>query len=139
MSIQTSLQAAVSRDNGTTYDTITKVASISGPGMSMNPVDSTHLASSDQFREFLAGFRDGGEIQVSAHLDPESADASNQLLARGDFESGSVTNYRITLQSGPTITAACLVTAWNVDIPEEGMVGLEFTLKVSGKPTYADS
>ena len=105
----------------------------------METIDATHLNSADEFREYVAGFRDGGEINFTAHLDPESTDASKHLLVRQDLENGTLTNYRIVLPDGPYIQAKCLVTAWGPDFPEGGMVPLEGTLKVSGKPTYGDS
>tara|TARA_R110000824_G_scaffold28928_3_gene96868 strand:+ start:4817 stop:5239 length:423 start_codon:yes stop_codon:yes gene_type:complete len=139
MATETSLQADFKRYNGSTYDAVLNAVSISGPSLSMSTIDSTNLNSTDSFKEYVAGWRDGGDVSISCHLDPQAADGSKQLLIRTDFEAGTATAYRIVLASGAYIGFTGLVTSWTTDIPEEDIVSLEITLKVTGKPTYADS
>lgn len=127
-------------DGVSAYDTIDNVVSISGASASMSTIDSTHLNSPSYFKEYLAGYLDGGEVSVTCHLDPEAADGSNQLLVKAHFEARTSELYRIVLASGPYVQFTAFVTGWNTfQLENEAVVGLEFTLKITGGLTYADA
>lgn len=126
-------------DGSLAYDTIDNVVSISGANATMNTIDATHLNSASYFREYLAGYLDGGEVTVTCHLDPEVADASNQLKVKAHFEARTSEDFRIVLASGPYVQFNAFVVGWNTfQLEDESTVGLEFTLKITGALTYAD-
>lgn len=135
-----SIGAVLKMDNGVTYDTIGLIKSISGVEQTMDLIDATHLASASQYKEYLAGYLDGGEVQVEAQLDPENADASNQLLVKAEFTGRTSETFRIVLATGPYVQFDAFVTSWHpFQVPENDVVGLSFTLKVTGAPSYADA
>lgn len=135
-----SIGALLKMDNGATYDTIGLVKSISGVEQTMDLIDATHLASASYYKEYLAGYLDGGEVQIEAQLDPEAADASNQLLVEAEFTGRTSETFRIVLPTGPYIQFDAFVTSWHpFQVPENDVVGLSFTLKITGAPTTADA
>lgn len=126
-------------DGTSAYDEIANVVSIGAPSGTLNLIDATHLKSASNFREYLPGYLDGGECRMVCHLDPEAADASNQLLVKAKHTGRTEATFRIVLATGPYVQFDCYVTAWEpFQIPEEGVVGLEFGLKITGALTYGD-
>jgi hypothetical protein len=47
---------------------IAEITSISGPNLTRGTIDVTNLDSTNGYREFIAGFRDGGEVTLSMML-----------------------------------------------------------------------
>lgn len=140
MAKTTSPDAALKLYNGSTYDEVGNIVSISAPSGTLNMIDATNLASPNNFREYLPGYLDGGECRVTAHLDPEVADASNQLLVYAKFTGRAEGTFRIVLASGPYIQFDGYVTSWEpFEIPEEGVVGLSFGIKITSGFTTADA
>tara|TARA_B100001123_G_scaffold220405_1_gene248583 strand:+ start:1767 stop:2189 length:423 start_codon:yes stop_codon:yes gene_type:complete len=140
MARETSLGAKIQRYSGSAYEDVGNVVSISGPSLSATSIDATNLGSANSYREFLVGFRDAGEISCSAQFEAKTTDTAKHKEIRDDLEGvNAATNYKIVLSSGATIECACFVTAWSIEVPEDDLVTVDFTLKISGKPTFADS
>jgi hypothetical protein len=140
MAKTTSPGTTLKMDNGVSYDTIGNTVSIGAPSGTLNMIDATHLNSPSNFREYLPGYLDGGECRMTCHLDPEAADASNQLLVKTKHTTRAEATFRIVLPTGPYVQFDAYVTAWEpFQIPEEGVVGLEFGLKITGALTYGDA
>jgi len=116
-------------------NTIAELISISGPNQSMDPIDVTNHDSSNAFREFLAGIRDGGEISIEGNWIPHSD--SDQVVMNTDFQAGTSREVIITLPTSmaTTWTATCLITAIEPSYPFDDKIGFSATLKISGKPT----
>lgn len=119
-----------------TYNAISEVVSITPPQLSRETVDVTHLNSADEYREFIAGIKDGGEISITmAYLG--TANGTEQEKLYGDFESGDVINYQISYPDSATWEAACIVTGIApAELSNEERITDAVTLKVTGKPTF---
>ena len=124
------------RGNGSssteTFDDIAEVNSISGPNMSRDTIDVTSLDSSGGYREFIAGFRDGGEVTLEMNFSLATYD-----LMKDDFEQSDTWNYRIILpDTGATqFDFAGLVTSLGIAVPMDDKVTSSVTIKVSGQVT----
>lgn len=116
--------------------TIAQVRDIGGPGVSMDTIDVTTHDSTDAWREFIAGLKDGGEVSLDLVYDPDNA---SQTLLRTDLDARTVNTYSITLTDATpaTITFSCLVTAFEPSAAVEDELGLSATLKVTGEPVWA--
>lgn len=128
--------------NGATpevFTTVAEVINISGPNMSRELPDATHLGSPNGYREFIGGLKDGGEVTLECNWIPGNAtqDQSTGLLSI--FDSGATKNWKVTLPTTPTVTMtfAGVVSAFEPDIPVDDKLGLSVTIKVSGKVTLA--
>ena len=123
---------------GTTFQrnsvNVAEVNSITGPNMSRNTIDVTSLDSTSGYKEFIAGFRDGGEITLNMNFTRDSYDDFQV-----DFESNDLQSYGITLpDSGATqFTFSGLVTALGMAIPMDDKVTADVTIKISGVVTLA--
>ena len=128
-------------DDGTaeSFTKVAEIIDIGGPRMSRDVIEVTSQDSSDGYREFIPGLKDGGEVAISANWIPadETHDGSTGVLSK--FEDDNLHNWQIlTAEDGTaklTINFKAIVTSFNVDLPLEEQAKLDFTLKISGKPT----
>ena len=112
------------------WTTIAEVTNISGPGMVRDLIEVTSLDSVDGYREFIAGFRDGGNVVLSMNYTRAGLD---EFLA--DFESDVIQNYEIILPDGTSIEFEGFVQEFPLTIPTDSQITMETTIKVSGAPT----
>lgn len=131
-----------SRSVGTTLTigakTVGAVTSISGVSVTGDEVEVTALDNSTGYREYLQGFKDGGEIQVDGWLD--GADEGQAELYTL-LNSGATATALIIFPAaiGKTWTATVFVSAFSTSADVDGAIGFSVTLRVSGQPTLAAS
>lgn len=127
--------------DGATPEVFTAVAEIielTPPQMSRDGIDVTSHTSSDGYREYISGMRDGGEVPFKANWLPTNAthDGTTGLLE--SFNDNDNHNWKIILPNSlVTISFRGFLTAFEPDLPIEEQAQLSGTIKVSGKPTVA--
>ena len=112
------------------------LTSIGGVSVSADTIDVTTLDNADGYKEFLAGFKDGGEVSLSGYFD--YSDVGQKALYTA-FESGTVTECTILF---PTAMACKwefdgVVTSIETSAELDGAISFSCTVKVSGKPTLS--
>jgi len=115
---------------------IAELKSISGPSISADTLDTTTHDSTDGFRTFIPGLKDGGEISIDGNL----TDATESNVLIGLLEAGTVTvgaTIDLPTETPMTFTFDCIVTAYETTEPHDGLLGFSATLKVTGKPVLA--
>lgn len=121
------------------FTTIAEVTSIGGPALSLDPIETTHHASTGGWREFIGGLLDGGEVSFDINYDPVGAthDASTGLIA--DMVARTVRNFQLVFPDtgNTTWSFAALVTSFEPSEPVDDKLAASVTLKVSGQPTLA--
>lgn len=134
-SVGTKLKIAAG-SNGSTMTEVGSLKSISGIDASMDTVDVTDLGNTDGYREFVGGFKDGGEVGVSGYFDGEN---SGQVAIMDAFEAAVVKNFEIDFPAGigKKWTFSGLVTKISTAASVDDAVSFEASIKVSGKPTLA--
>jgi predicted secreted protein len=112
------------------WDKIAEVNSISGPTMSRDFIDVTSLDSTGGYREFIAGFRDGGTVSLTMNFTRATYD-----LMKGDFEDDEAKNYEIFLPDNEetSFEFSGLVTELPLEIPTDDKVTTNVTIKVVGQ------
>lgn len=114
-----------------TYTNIAEVTSVAGPNMTRDAIDVTHMTSSDQHREFLAGMMNGGEATVEMNFIPSATDAIVTALRAG------IKNYRITFPNAVKWTFSAVCTGYEITAPLADKMTCSATFQVSGKTTIA--
>jgi predicted secreted protein len=116
---------------------IANVGDIDGPGRSREAIEVTAHDSPDQYREFVKGLKDGGEVSATINFDP--GDSSHQALD-ADFEEKDLRAYQIVALPGDpdqlTVQFDALITDLSDSFPVEDKMEREVTFKISGKPTF---
>ena len=130
-----------SADSPTVFnDLIGEVKEVGGPNMKRDTVDATHSQSTNRFREFLSGLRDGGEVTCTVALVPgaQATDAYQKLV--DDFKNDTPVNYQVKF---PNVAKTYWqVSAFLTDLPNtmpmDGEMTMALTFKVTGEPTLDD-
>ena len=120
------------RWNGSSWENIAEINSITGPNKSRDTIDVTSLDSTGGYREFIGGFRDGGSVTLPMNFTRDTYDMMNT-----DFEDDDLQNYEIFLpdDDGTSFEFEALVTELGLGIPADDKVTADVTLKVSGQVT----
>ena len=73
-----------------TFAAIAEINSIKGPDKKRNVIDVTSLDSTGGYREFIAAFRDGGQVVMDMNFTRDGYDDMND-----DFEIETLVDYQI--------------------------------------------
>jgi predicted secreted protein len=113
--------------------TVAEVTSISAPNFSADSIDVTTHGSTNRYREFIQGLRDGGEITIEGMYTTASA---NLIVTQ--LNTTSAVTATVTLPTSPSstvFTASVIATAFTAEAPVDGVIPFTATFKVSGQPT----
>ncbi len=121
------------------FTTVAEVLSVSGPSLSRDTVDVTTMDSPDQWREFIAGLLDGGDLTFDVIYDPVDPTIEPGLGLLSEFSKASgaaATNWQLVFPDPATTTwdFKAILTAAEVQESIDDKVMLSCTLKVTGKP-----
>lgn len=109
---------------------LAEVNSITGPGMTRDFIDVTSLDSTGGYREFIAGFRDGGTVTLNMNFT-----RATYALMKQDFEDDEEQDYEIVLPDVDVTSVEFLglVTELPLNIPTDDKITADVTIKVSGQ------
>mgnify|MGYP001193032900 FL=1 len=122
------------------FTTVAEITELTPPAMSRDDIDVSNNSSDNGYREFIPGWRDGGEVACKANWLPTNSTQSYTGTSglHAQFNDNVKHNYKIILPSTLiTISFSGFLTAFEPDLPLEEQAQLSFTIKISGKPTVA--
>lgn len=119
--------------SGGSFATIGEVLSITPPALSRDAVDVTHMESTERWREFIGGLKDGGEVSVELNFDPGDA-TTTSLLA--DLNANTAGYYKITFPDATAWGFAALLTGFESSDPLDDKMTATVTFKLTGKPGF---
>ena len=116
------------------FDAIAEVNSITGPGMTRAFIDVTSLDSTGGYREYIGGFRDGGDVVLNMNFTRD-----NFITFLADFDDDDSHNYQIVFPDTgeTTIDFVGVVTDLPVTVPTDDKVTMDVTIRVTGQPTIS--
>lgn len=120
-------------DGNGTWVAIAEVKRIAGPNPSKEQIDMTHLDSPGDYREFLASFKDGGQINLDCNFVPASH--TDQF---DDFNNDEVLDFKIvwaTSNYQSTFSGYYQGYSNNAGVGEG--LGFSLTIKITGEITLA--
>lgn len=117
---------------GGTAVTIGSLTSIGELSPTVDEIDVTTLDSTDGYREFIAGFKDSGEVVLTGlHKDD-----AGQKAARTAFDGDETGEFVITFSDGTAFTFDGFFKGYTVGSVEvDGAIGFGATIRVSGPIT----
>lgn len=124
---------------GGVYTAIAEIKSISGPNLSVETIDVTHMQSPSGYREFIASFKDGGEMTFTMNFLPDDATQNWTAGLLKTFNDRSMWNYQCLFPDpGATlVTFAALITAFAPNAQIDSVLEVNVTLKISGAPVWS--
>ena len=115
-----------------TFAAIAEINSIKGPDKKRNVIDVTSLDSTGGYREFIAAFRDGGQVVMDMNFTRAGYDDMND-----DFEIETLVDYQIVFPGTiGTFEFSGLVTDIGNSIPLDDKITMSVTIKVSGQSGF---
>jgi len=142
----TGMGALLQRGDGESpevFTTVLGIKSINGPSIKRDTHDTTDMASTGGFREFIGGLVDGGEVGFEANFLPRDVTQNqepNGMMAEFDYTScNSRRNWRITLpvcagDSDGYWEFGAILTGMDIQMPMDDLMSFSGTLKISGRP-----
>jgi hypothetical protein len=123
----------------TSYDTqfsfgatIGEVMNLSLGGISVNPVETSHLRSTSNAKTFISGMIDAGEISLTINYAKAQFNTLIGLLRSSQA-------FVLTMPDSSTLTGSGILTSLGLEIPEDDRVTVPITVKISGLPVWASS
>lgn len=118
-----------------TFTTIPECGTITGPTLNRDLIDVTAQDSAGDFREFINGLADAGEISFEMRYVPADPQHAGMLA---DWISGDRRNYKIVF---PDVGASewsfqALVTGFSITADVADALKSDVTLKITGQPTF---
>ena len=112
---------------------VAELTSISGPSVSLETIDVSSHDSTDEYREFVGGLLDGGEVSMDGNL--TTAAAGN--IIKTAMETRTLKAIVITFPGAVTWTFNAIVTGFETSAPYDDKLGFSASMKVTGKPVLA--
>jgi len=114
------------------FAALAEVNQISGPSMTRDFIEVTSLDSTGGYREFIGGFRDGGQVTLNMNFTRD-----NYILLLADFDDDTAVDYQIILADtgATTLDFTAFVTDMPLTVPTDDKVTVDVTLKVTGQIT----
>jgi len=128
--------AVLARDG----NTIAELTKIGPPKLKLDTAEVTNHQSSDSYREYIGTLLDGGDVAIEGNF--IVGDTNGQIGLITDMEAKTVQSFVLTFPTAVTATwtFSALVTAFEIgDMNHDGSVTFTATLKVTGKPTLANT
>ena len=112
------------------------LSSITGVEISSDTTEVTALDNTDGYKEYLGGFKDGGEVPVEGFLDGADQGQEKMLAA---LEDQGVHDFVIEFPAaiGKSWTFKGIVTKFSTSASVGDSIKFSSAIKVSGKPVLA--
>jgi len=125
--------------NGASPEVFTAVAlvgNITGPGMKADTIDVSNHNQPNQYKQFIAGLKEGGDLKFELFFDPTDPtqnETAGGLLAI--FEARSVTDFRLMLPISPGHywSFQGVITGFDNKYDVNGAMMASCTIKISGQ------
>lgn len=112
---------------------IAHLTSIGEIGIESEEIDVTDLDSDGDFKEYIAGTKDAGEVAIAGNIHDETIVEKMMSLAN----SRSVEEWKVTYPSGATWTFRGFVKSFkDGEKTTDGLASFSATIRISGAPTY---
>lgn len=100
-------------------------------------VDVTTLESTGGYREYIQGFRDSGEVELSGYHD--AGDAGQKALSAA-FDQGKTGAFEVDFPDGTKVKFSGFVKSHTIGAAEvDGAVGFGTTVRISGPITVTEA
>jgi predicted secreted protein len=105
------------------------IGDISGPSLELSTVEATNHGSASNYREYLAGLVEPGEI--SFKINYISGNTQHEALQTA-LTTRAVSLFRVEWPDGDEVGFSGLVTKFAKAAPMEDMLAMDVTIKITG-------
>ena len=121
------------------FTALAEVLGMSGPGITMEAVDSTHAQSTNAWKTAIAGLLDAGEVTLDLAFLPADGTQDDTTGLLSKMIGRAAANFKVTWPDTASTewSFPALVTGFEPTAPIEDRMTASVTLKISGEPTLA--
>lgn len=121
---------AISTDGGTVYTPVADVVEVGVLDTQVDTIETTTHGSAGQWRTFMGGMKDGGELKMSVNYDPALHGTIWSAMAVDG------TKHRVTLTDAgaAVVDFTGIITGLSLASPYDDKLAADVTIKVSGAP-----
>ena len=137
---------ATTRSQGTTLKftpaggeqlTVGRLTSVGEIAPEAEELDVTTLESTGGYREYMQGFRDSGELELTGYHDASDA---GQKAIRAAFASGAAGAFEVDFPDGTTVSFSGFVKSHSIGSAEvDGVIGFGATIRISGPVSVTEA
>ena len=113
-----------------------KLTSVGEIAPEAEEVDITTLESTGGYREYMQGFRDSGELEITGFHD---ADDAGQTALRTAFASGASGSFEVKFPDDTAVTFSGFIKSHTIGSAEvDGAIGFGAVIRISGAVTVTE-
>lgn len=114
---------------------VAEITSIGDVGVTRDDIDVSHYDSDDEYTEYIAGMKDGGEVAIEGNL--IVGDTNGQIALLSSLNDGIIKGFDIVFPNAANSswTFIAIVTGFVTTHPNGDKLGFKATLKITSKPT----
>ena len=121
---------------GGTQVVVGKLTSVGEIAPEAEEVDITTLESTGGYREYMQGFRDSGELEITGFHD---ADDAGQTALRTAFASGASGSFEVKFPDDSAVTFSGFIKSHTIGSAEvDGAIGFGAVIRISGAVTVTE-
>lgn len=116
---------------------VAEVSTVAGPGLTRETIDASHMQSPEQWREFIKGMKDAGELSFDVNMIPGNA---SQFAILSDFyDDTSTAQWELIFPNAASTTWSFrgILTTFEPTNAIDEKLSASITIKLTGKPTLA--
>jgi hypothetical protein len=118
----------------TVWTTMGNITDITPPNVEADDIETSHMLSPEQFKTFMAGWADGGEVELTIQYE-KAKNAELYSLFRQD--KGFRLMFADPAPSGSKWNFSGYIKAFGNEVDREDIISADITVKISGKPDFA--
>jgi predicted secreted protein len=121
---------SISTDNGVTFTDVADVTQVGVLDVKVDTIETSSHDSADQWRTFVGGMKDGGELKMEVNYDPAAHGTIFSNLG------GAPIDQKVTLSDAGAAVVAFngIITGFQAQAPYDDKLSASVTIKVSGAP-----
>lgn len=121
---------------GGTQVVVGKLTSVGEIAPEAEEVDITTLESTGGYREYMQGFRDSGELEITGFHDVDDA---GQTALRTAFASGASGAFEVKFPDDTAVTFSGFIKSHTIGSAEvDGAIGFGAVIRISGAVTVTE-
>ena len=124
--------------NGSVYDSIGRITSLSVPSLSTDIVETSAMDSANGFKEFIKGLKDWGEMSFTTNADIlTTGDTTNYYdKVKAAAISDSAGTWKVTFPNGVNLVFSALTSGFTINANPGELITTDVTLKITGDITW---
>ena len=131
MGASLTLKKKASEASDILFKSVASIGAISG---STDEIDVTTLDSPNRAKEYISGAADFGSVEVEQNVTTLNTDQIEKINAL--FTSGDLREWERTDDTGTVAFEGYIAEAGYGEETVDGLVKFNFTIRISGKPTF---